>query len=338
MSSLFSRLLKREQVAPEQSDSAKFPYLDLREVSKLMEHAEKQRRRNPEPVKVQPARETTRHFETGENRYRDECAIGEGGTAIVYKSFDVNLRRPVAVKRFKEGDAVEDSDFVAEMEAVSPIQHPHVIQAYDAGISSTGEFIVMELIKGQDLEQILEGGPLNLREFEDLAVQLLEGLGATHAGGIAHLDIKPSNVMIKVRLSGQLDVTLIDYGKAKLIEHLELNEGPVTKGGLVGSIYYMSPQQLKKKGVTLRCDLYSVGCLFYAALSGKRPFEGDTAIQVMSSHLQHRVTLLHEVAPHLPEALCEWVMQFIEKDPAARPESAADALSQFVLERANFLS
>lgn len=278
MKPLLNRLLRRERTMPAPSDLAKFPYLDLREIAQRQREAEERRRKASTFIKVQPAGETTRHFETGENRYQDEMPIGEGGTAVVYKSFDVNLRRPVAIKRFKDvQDAVQASDFVAEMEAVSRIQHPHVIQTYDAGVSSSGEFIVMELSNGRDLEQVLEDGPLDSRQFEDLAVQLLEGLVATHEGGIAHLDIKPSNVMVKERLSGQLDVTLVDFGKAQLIEQLALEKTPRDKNGLVGSIYYMSPQQLKKSGISQSCDLYSLGCLFYSALTGRRPFERDSS-------------------------------------------------------------
>jgi len=314
---------------------ARTPYVDIKSINFLSKPVtQKAEKKHTQASNSGVPRITTTFIPNGEPRYEGETQIGEGGTAIVYKAIDRALRRPVAIKRFNrnsQNDTLLHQDFLAEVESISRIQHKNVVQTYDVGFDNQGEFIVMELIKGQDLElELEEKGTLGSEDFRDFAIQCLEGLAATHEGGILHLDLKPSNIMINRRLSGQLNVTIVDFGRARLSESIETD--PVIDEGqnLVGSVFYMSPEQLKKKDISESSDLYALGCVFYTALTGKRPFDGDTAVQVMSSHLQNRHTPLADAVPDISSELADWVTRLIARKPENRPDSVMSALKEFL--------
>ncbi len=260
-----------------------------------------------------------------ESRYTDEVLIGEGGSAQVFRAYDTRIKRQVALKRFKENFNTNlDEVAYSELESASRIQHHNVVSTHDVDMDDHGRFLVMELIQGDDLETVLEKGPLDLNRFIGLAIQSLEALTATHEAGLLHLDIKPANLMFSENSNDRVHVKLIDYGQAALME-----DQP--KGaGLSGSIHYASPEYLSEKAVDLRSDLYSLGCVFYTALSGIRPFEGDSILVIMAAHLRHRVTDIAEVVPGLPAWLAEWVMSLMSQNPEDRPASAEVALESLL--------
>lgn len=260
------------------------------------------------------------------SRYRQIELIGEGGTALIYQAYDETLQRPIALKRFKE--SAENADYLGELQSASHVHHPNVVSVYDAGVNADGAFIVMELIEGEDLERSgLERRYFdNLHRFRNQAIQLLEGLDAVHAGGLLHLDLKPSNIMVCDQASGRSLAKIVDFGRASL--QSKDGKAPVGKG-LDGSIYYSAPEQLLSQPLDVRTDLYSLGCVFYFLLSGRRPFQGDHTLQVMTAHLQHSVVDLSEVAETLPRWLCDWVMRLIAQEPGDRYGSALDALAAF---------
>ncbi len=266
-----------------------------------------------------------------DKRYTKETRIGEGGTAIVYRATDTFLKRPVALKRFKDkGDLGIRGDYLSELQSISRVRHPNVVSTYDAGVDHHGSFIVMELIEGFDLEKLLTKGPLNPHQFMDLAIQSLEGLGATHQASLLHLDIKASNIMVSQQLSGRHHVKIIDYGRARLKSNPATGKPP-HGAGLLGSIFSMSPEFICEKPLDERSDLYSLGCVFYHTLSGQMPFQGKTALDVMSAHLTGIVKPLVHLKPELPLELCNWVMGLIETDPAKRPASTKAALEQLLV-------
>jgi len=266
-----------------------------------------------------------------DKRYIREVQIGEGGTAIVYRATDALLKRPVALKRFKDsGDMGIKGDYLSELQSVSRVRHPNVVSTYDAGVDNYGSFIVMELIEGQDLEAMLQQDSLDMDQFMDLAIQSLEGLSATHRAGLLHLDIKASNIMVAEQLSGRLHVKLIDYGRARLISNPSTGDPPMG-AGLLGSIYSMSPEFLREEALDDRSDVYSLGTVFYAALSGRKAFEGGSTLEIMAAHLNGYAKPLKEVAEHIPEELCAWVMGLIEHDQEKRPISAKAALEQLLI-------
>ncbi len=261
-------------------------------------------------------------------RYVCESQIGEGGTAKVYKAYDNYVRRYVALKRFFDNDQ-DAEDYFSEVESASLIQHPNVISIYDVGVDDEGFFLVMELIDGMDLERTLSNRAMVYDQFRQLALQLLDALICTHGEGILHLDIKPANVMVAWQESGNIHFQLIDFGRAKHSdEEFFVSEDPKARG-LNGSIHYMSPEQLNNKVLDDKADIYALGCVFYYALTGKRPFTGDNAIQVMASHLQHKVDPLQDLRPDLPKWLCELVMKMIEENPYNRYLSAKQILDAF---------
>ena len=264
-------------------------------------------------------------------RYADEVKIGEGGTAVVYKAYDNKLKRMIALKRFKDQEskvAEDKDDYLSELESASRVHHHNVVSTYDADKDERGRFLVMEFIKGLDLEQSLENETLSLKRFPDFVIQSIDGLQATHHGGLLHLDLKPSNIMVSKQASGRDHVKLIDYGRAHLFFESDPSKNPKGRG-LQGSIYFSSPEFLNEEILDERADLYSLGCVFYWALTGKRPFSGENALMVMSAHLQHQVEDIHELVPELSKELADWIMSLIAFDPNDRPRNTLEALKAF---------
>lgn len=287
-----------------------------------------ERSKNSEFVAVNPDLPSPQLVE--KPRYIDEVLIGEGGTAFIYRAYDTRIKRTIALKRFKEEQLSEaKDDYLSELESASRIQHQNVVSTFDADIDATGRFMVMEFIPGEDLEIIVTRDPLPPHRLIDIATQTLEGLAATHRGGLLHLDIKPSNIMISTQGNGRDHVKVIDYGRARLINQEEENDQRVARGaGLNGSIHYASPEYLTEEELNESSDIYAAGCVFYWCLTGQRPFTGENSIQIMASHLQNQVTDLAELAPEIPKQLAQWVMSLIQLDPTDRPKTADIALQE----------
>jgi len=262
-------------------------------------------------------------------RYVCEEQIGEGGTAKVFKAHDNYIRRYVALKRFHNNGS-DTSDYFTEVEAASLISHPNVISIHDVGVDDEGFFLVMELIDGMDLDRTLSNRAMVYDQFRELSRQLLDGLISIHNSGVLHLDIKPANVMAAWQDSGTMHFKFIDFGRAKQSdEEFFVSEDPKERG-LNGSIHFMSPEQLNNKALDERSDIYALGCVFYYALTGRRPFTGDNTIQVMASHLQHSVEPLDDLRHDLPKWLCSLVMKMIEQNPFNRYLTAKAILDAFV--------
>ena len=265
---------------------------------------------------------------TSSPRYQDLQWIGEGGVGTVYRAFDSNLNREVAIKRIKaseKGNA--DAQLLAEAAALGALQHPNIVTIYDAGRWEDEVFIVMELIRGEDFERLLRGGHILYERFLQLCLQLQEAIIAAHDIGILHCDLKPANAMLTWLPSGSLHVKLVDFGLAES----RRDDGTewTAKPGLVGSLYFMSPEQFEGRPLDTRSDLYSLGCLYYYTLTKRYPFDGESSSQVMASHILHTVQPLERLRPDLPSWLTDWVMWHIHKDPAERPQSAVTAFERF---------
>ncbi len=269
-----------------------------------------------------------------DSRYRIDSEIGSGGAGVVFAAFDSLLNRPVAIKRLRADKVAENSEDIEnllyEAEAICRVQHPNIVSVYDVGSDDDGVFIVMELLDGFDFQILAQDGYLMLEQFRELAIQSLEALVAAHSMGILHLDVKPANLILVWLPSGRLHVKIVDFGLAKISAKMETPGCSTRHLDLQGSIYFMSPEQMNRKPLDQRTDLYSLGCVFYYALTGKYPFDGDTTVQVMASHITHRVTDLRKHRPDLPVWLCEWVMNLFEKKAELRPESSLAALDAFL--------
>lgn len=274
-----------------------------------------------------------------EERYEIRGKIGQGGVGAVYRAYDTQLRREVAIKRVlasEEGEGYENQELATknllkEATALSSVQHPHICTVYDAGVDKEGPFVVMELINGKTLDEMVERGTLTFDDFREVGIQSQEAMIAAQDLDLVHRDLKPSNVMVCWLPSGRFQVKLVDFGLAKFSAKPSLQT--IDHGDAVfGSIFFMAPEQFERTPLDRRTDMYALGCMYYYSLAGTYPFNGDSAPQVMASHLQNTVQPLQELRPDLPLWVCEWVMWHLARNMDDRPESARVALERFLTE------
>ena len=252
-----------------------------------------------------------------DNRYEILERIGTGGMAVVYKAKCHRLNRLVAVKILKS-DLAQDEDFRrrfnAESQAVAQLSHPNIVSVYDVSRGGDIEYIVMELIDGITLKQYMEKrGQLNWRESLHFITQIMRGLSHAHSRGIVHRDIKPQNVM--VLRDGSVKVA--DFG----IACLENAAQTLTQEAL-GSVHYISPEQARGDRTDARSDIYSAGVVLYELLTGRLPFEGDSAVSVAIQHLSSVPLAPREVNPDIPEQLELICMKAMAPDLEKRYPSA----------------
>ncbi|HEY2574495.1 MAG TPA: protein kinase [Verrucomicrobiaceae bacterium] len=267
-----------------------------------------------------------------QNRYEVLGKIADGGLGSVFKAYDRNLRREVALKRVR-AETAEQAEHQAEQlmeEArnLSALQHPHIVTIYDVGRDEEGAYIIMELLKGETLENIIERGALAENDFRELVSQSLEGLVAAHTNGMIHLDIKPQNFMVIWLPSGKFQIKILDFGLAKIATQPAVQEMD-EEGAIMGSIFFMAPEQFERSPLDARTDLYSLGCVYYYALTQHYPFQGETGPEVMASHMYHSFAPLAQLRPDLPAFLCEWVEWLLNRLPEHRPANAAQAYEVF---------
>ena len=272
-----------------------------------------------------------------EERYEIRGKIGQGGVGAVYRAYDRNLNREVAIKRVltEEGfDPNNDEDeatkaLLKEAVALCSVQHPHIVTVYDAGVDDDGPYVVMELLSGRTLDEMVERGTMTWPDFRETAVQCLEALIAAQELDLVHRDIKPSNVMVTWLPSGKFQVKLVDFGLAKFSSAPSLQT--IDHGDAVfGSIHFMAPEQFERIPLDQRTDMYSLGCVYFFCLTGQYPFDGETAPLVMAAHLQNDFHKLKEYRPDLPDWVCQWVEWHIARDPDERPRDAREALERFL--------
>lgn len=257
-------------------------------------------------------------------------SLGVGGAGAVFKAYDTQLDRYVAIKRLltkqeEEREDAQSSVLRKEAGSLATLQHPNIVTIYDLGSDDEGMFIVMELLEGETLADIIQAGTLNLQDFYELASQTLEGALYAHSLSILHRDLKPENIKVKRQPGGRLQVKIVDFGLARL-SYGARKQTEDQSGNVLGSIFYMAPEQFLRQPLDGRTDLYSLGCVYYQVLSGSRPFQHETMSGVLDMHLQHQVALLQDVCPHLPERVCDWVMWLFNREPNDRPGNAQIAL------------
>lgn len=267
-------------------------------------------------------------------RYEVKGKIGQGGLGQVFLAYDTQLDREVALKRVRTPEGGEESetdmhaDLVREAKTLSALQHPNIVTIYDVGRDASGPFVIMEFLKGETLEAVIERGTLSELDFREIVLQVLEGMVAAQALGLVHRDLKPGNIMVNWLASGRIQLKILDFGLAKF-SRLAVPQTQDQGDGIFGSIYFMAPEQFERLPLDARTDLYSLGCIFYQLLAQKHPFDGRTAVDVMVSHMQHLVTPLHEARPDLPAWMADWVMWLISREMDDRPPDAQTALEYF---------
>jgi len=266
-------------------------------------------------------------------RYELLAPIAEGGLGVVFKARDSLTGREVAVKRVRTdtlggcGSAVDA--LIREARQQAALQHPNIVAVHDFGVDTEGGFIVMELAEGETLDEAILRAPFSASDFDALARQTLAGMSAVHAKGMLHLDLKPGNLMIHRLPDGGLQVKILDFGLAKSTPPKGGTPPPKGCTGLLGSIHFMAPEQFENAPVDVRTDLYALGCIFYHALTQQLPFEGETKPQVMAAHLHPRTRPLGTLRPDLPPRTVQWVEWLLNRAPANRPASAAEALKVY---------
>jgi serine/threonine protein kinase/tetratricopeptide (TPR) repeat protein len=254
------------------------------------------------------------------SHYRLDERLGTGGMGVLYRASDLSLGRTVAIKFLSQQlarDGVAKARFAREARAASALDHQNIATVYDIGDENGELFIVMALYEGQTLKQRLENGPLPVEEALAVLRQVALGLEAAHRVGIVHRDVKPANVL--VTSSGALKI--LDFGLAKHASDAAMTEA----GQTMGTVLYMSPEQLRGQPVDARTDLWSLGVLAYELLSGISPFRAESNEATAMRILNDEPPPLTSV-PGVPAWLVELVAQLLRKEPANRPQSASEVL------------
>jgi tetratricopeptide (TPR) repeat protein/predicted Ser/Thr protein kinase len=261
-------------------------------------------------------------FEIG-SRYRVVKLLGRGGMGAVYRCHDEELQREVALKIIRPetaGDAAVIERFKREIELSSRVTHRNVLRVYDLGEADGVRFLTMQLVEGQDLANLLRHtGPLPLTRLVHVFRQICEGLAAAHEEGVVHRDLKPQNVL----LDAEDHVWLTDFGLAKCLGGSAMTQ----MGAVMGTPSYMSPEQVRGQVVDNRSDIYSLGIVFYEMATGRTPFHGGSAYEVMMRRLSTRPRPVTELNPALPPYLRKVVERCLEVNPHSRFQSVGEILA-----------
>jgi len=260
--------------------------------------------------------------------YEIVAPIGAGGMGEVYRARDAKLSRDVAVKVLPEGLSRQPealARFEREAKAIAALSHPNILAIFDFGSHDGTSYAVTELLEGETLRARMGGGALGLRKAVEIAVQIAQGLAAAHDKGVVHRDLKPENVFL-TRDGG---VRILDFGLAR--RSLEAGDdtksptlSPTEPGAVMGTVGYMSPEQVRGQPADHRSDIFAFGAVLHEMLSGRRAFQRETAAETMTAVLKDEPEELATLAPGLPPALERIVHHCLEKRPEERFQSARD--------------
>ena len=260
--------------------------------------------------------------------------IGAGGMGEVWRAEDSRLLRPVAIKILSEGIASDPewkARFLREARTIAQVNHPNIATIYSIEQEGPTLFIVMELIEGESLTEIIARGPMPVPEAIRIIHETAQALVEAHAKGIVHRDVKPDNILVAKR-----HVKVVDFGIAKNVEGT-IQEDEVTSGGVVmGTPFYMSPEQALAKPIDKRTDIFALGVVLFEALTGRRPFVGQTVTETIMHIIMNPAPEITEILPRIPHAVAAIVRRALAKKPEDRFQTMSDlafALEQIDLSR-----
>ena len=262
--------------------------------------------------------------------YIVQSLIGAGGMGEVYHARDGSLKRDVAIKVLPTSFS-RDPDrlrrFQLEAEAAAALNHPNILSIYHIGQQDGSPYIVTELLQGETLREQLRKGPMRLREALDDAIEIARGLGAAHDAGIIHRDLKPENIFITK--DGR--VKILDFGLAKFqpakstgVYGPTVSLQPTSPGHVLGTVGYMSPEQVRGQPADARSDIFATGAVLYEMLTGNRAFRKPTSAETMNAILNEDPSTVSQVAPNLPPGLQRIVNRCLQKNPEHRFQHASD--------------
>src|SRR5215467_14148658 len=254
--------------------------------------------------------------------YEIQSPLGAGGMGEVYRAKDTRLERAVAVKILPEQlskDPVRKQRFEREAKTISSLNHPNICTLHDIGSQDGVDYLVMECVEGETLAKRLEKGALPLEQLLKYGAQIAAALDKAHRAGIVHRDLKPGNIMLSPN-----GAKLLDFGLAKpaaaLVSEMTLTTShapsPVTQEGtVVGTVQYMSPEQIEGKEVDGRSDVFSLGAVLYEMLTGQRAFQGKSQVSVASAILEQEPASISNVKPMTPPSLEHSIKKCLSKSP-----------------------
>ncbi len=254
-------------------------------------------------------------------RYELEEIIGTGGMSIVYRAWDLKYDREVAVKVLRP-EYVEDEDFIrrfnSEAQAASQMSHPNIVNMFDVGRDGDTRYIVMEYVRGLTLKDLIrQQGTIRIQRAVQITIRILGALDHAHRNGIVHRDIKPQNILI----DREGNVKVADFGIARVVNSAS---GTKVGGNVMGSVHYFSPEQANGLVADAKSDLYSAGIVLYEMLTGRVPFDGETAVAVALKHINEMPQPPTSINPEVSKGLEEVLLKVLQKDASRRYQNAAE--------------